>query len=437
MPAPIGRGVLARKSNAPKQGQSTKRCARGPGPKQKRRTKPLHAPTTWPTAQDLLTRLVVDAVDSSSASIAGLFQPAQRTRGGCQCSQMWPYKWPNGTTTLVPGTCINPTDAAACVGCLRPELGNCGLGPAAAQGLASFQACGVKCMTMCRRAWGLLNALATVPPNAGAPGAFSSPTAAHPVPRPAALTGTGALQPSRSAAARESLKPGECDGCCRAPGSLAKCGALLCPPSTCRLPRAAFASRWLPNQDPAAFAHCGRRLRLSPPQISCARSYRFDGATYYGACGNADNDPWGSWCVVDSATCPGPGRAHGPGSSVDYDYCQVRTQNGCFCSNTWSFGGVTYNGTCRTGACRPPAARGDSNDRDWRFPLTAVNVLCNSKTEVGVFTYQSVEAIQPLGITAQPGKSRRPAGGPIQPPDRSRLQLVLRRPLQLPQRQAP
>ena len=48
----------------------------------------------------------------------------QRTRGGCQCSQLWPYKWPNGTTTLVPGTCINPTDAATCV--RRWKLGGWG-----------------------------------------------------------------------------------------------------------------------------------------------------------------------------------------------------------------------------------------------------------------------------------------------------------------------
>lgn len=61
--------------------------------------------------QDLLTRLVVEALDGSTASVAGLFQPAQRTRAGCQCSQLWPYTWPNGSTTLVPGTCINPTNA--------------------------------------------------------------------------------------------------------------------------------------------------------------------------------------------------------------------------------------------------------------------------------------------------------------------------------------
>ncbi len=61
--------------------------------------------------KDLLTRLVVDALDGSSASMAGLFQPAQKTRAGCQCSQLWPYTHANGTTAVVPGTCINPTDA--------------------------------------------------------------------------------------------------------------------------------------------------------------------------------------------------------------------------------------------------------------------------------------------------------------------------------------
>ncbi|GBF88369.1 hypothetical protein Rsub_01081 [Raphidocelis subcapitata] len=183
---------------------------------------------------DLMTRLVVDAVDGSSASIAGLFQPAQRTRGGCQCSQLWPYKWPNGTTTLVPGTCINPTDAA-----------------------------------------------------------------------------TGAW-------------------CVFEPDS--------CPPGA--------------QTGGADWDWCSPAVTLSG--CTCARSYRYDSVTYYGACNNADNDAWGSWCVVDSASCPGPGRARGPGASVDYDYCQVRTQNGCFCSNTWSFGAVTYNGTCRTGL---PAGR--------------------------------------------------------------------------------
>ena len=62
--------------------------------------------------QDLMTRLVVDALDGGTASLVGLFQPAQRTHGGCQCSQLWPYTWPNGSTTLIPGTCINPTNAA-------------------------------------------------------------------------------------------------------------------------------------------------------------------------------------------------------------------------------------------------------------------------------------------------------------------------------------
>jgi hypothetical protein len=61
-------------------------------------------------------------------------------------------------------------------------------------------------------------------------------------------------------------------------------------------------------------------------------------------------DPFGAWCLVDTASCPSAARAHGLyDSPVDFDYCQAVTQQGCFCSNTWSFGGVTYNGTCRTG----------------------------------------------------------------------------------------
>lgn len=58
-----------------------------------------------------MTRLVVDALDGSSASLAGLFQPAQHTKAGCQCSQLWPYTYTNGTRILIPGTCINPTNA--------------------------------------------------------------------------------------------------------------------------------------------------------------------------------------------------------------------------------------------------------------------------------------------------------------------------------------
>jgi hypothetical protein len=61
-----------------------------------------------------MTRLVVDALDGSSASLAGLFQPAQHTKAGCQCSQLWPYTYANGTSILVPGTCINPTNAPGC-----------------------------------------------------------------------------------------------------------------------------------------------------------------------------------------------------------------------------------------------------------------------------------------------------------------------------------
>lgn len=93
--------------------------------------------------------------------------------------------------------------------------------------------------------------------------------------------------------------------------------------------------------------YCPQSVTLSG--CKCARSYRFDNVTYYGTCNNADDDPLGSWCAVNSASCPTTARAHGPGASLDYDYCQTKTQQGCFCSNSWTYAGVTYHGTCLTG----------------------------------------------------------------------------------------
>jgi hypothetical protein len=51
-------------------------------------------------------------LDGSSAALAGLFRPAQKTRAGCQCSQLWSYTHANGTAALVNGTCVNPTGNA-------------------------------------------------------------------------------------------------------------------------------------------------------------------------------------------------------------------------------------------------------------------------------------------------------------------------------------
>jgi len=109
-----------------------------------------------------------------------------------------------------------------------------------------------------------------------------------------------------------------------------------------------------PGATPAAaeWDYCPQSTTLA--SCKCARSYRFENTTFYGTCNNADADPLGSWCVVGTASCPSSARAHGPGASIDYDYCQTKTQQGCFCSNSWSFAGATYHGTCRTGL---PAGR--------------------------------------------------------------------------------
>lgn len=95
----------------------------------------------------------------------------------------------------------------------------------------------------------------------------------------------------------------------------------------------------------------------------CHPFYTVDGETHYGTC-YTDNpaDPLGSWCIVANATqCRSRYRAHGFdqtdqfNSSVgiitglDWDYCQTRTQRGCFCSTSWTYGGGSYNGRCVTG----------------------------------------------------------------------------------------
>jgi hypothetical protein len=114
----------------------------------------------------------------------------------------------------------------------------------------------------------------------------------------------------------------------------------------------------LPGASPAPAAtdwdYCPAATTLAG--CSCAKKYTYEGATFYGTCNNLDNDAKGSWCIVEPGSCPSAARAHGPGSSADYDYCQARTRAGCFCSNSWSFAGVTYNGTCRTGVCATAAA---------------------------------------------------------------------------------
>jgi hypothetical protein len=166
------------------------------------------------------------------------------------------------------------------------------------------------------------------------------------------------------------------------------------------------------------------------------RSYRFENTTYFGTCNNADGDPLGAWCVVDTASCPSSARAHGPGAMVDYDYCQTRTRQGCFCSNSWSFGGTTYNGTCRTGACVC-------------WCIGDYGAGCALAQHLGGFirhSYadkQAVLLLDPSTYTLKnptrklhhhPTRSPR---RPLQPAHRPHLFVVRRRPPDLPQRQAP
>jgi hypothetical protein len=68
--------------------------------------------------QDVVTQLLVQAVDGSSAGLTGLFTPTQRTRAGCQCKQRWQYQAsPTDELMTVYGTCINPKGAASAAFC--------------------------------------------------------------------------------------------------------------------------------------------------------------------------------------------------------------------------------------------------------------------------------------------------------------------------------
>jgi hypothetical protein len=68
--------------------------------------------------QDVVTQLLVQAVDGSAAGLTGLFTPTQRTRAGCQCKQRWQYQF-NATSPFltVYGTCINPGGRAQAAFC--------------------------------------------------------------------------------------------------------------------------------------------------------------------------------------------------------------------------------------------------------------------------------------------------------------------------------
>lgn len=55
----------------------------------------------------------------------------------------------------------------------------------------------------------------------------------------------------------------------------------------------------------------------------------------YGRCYDGDGRAAarGSWCAVNASSCPaGSYRAHGD-ADQSYDYCQVVTVEGCYCSN--------------------------------------------------------------------------------------------------------
>lgn len=130
----------------------------------------------------------------------------------------------------------------------------------------------------------------------------------------------------------------------------------------------------------ATLDYCPATKTLSG--CKCHPNWSLDNKTYYGTCAN-DGDKRGSWCVVDRATCPGAHRAHQYGANntittmvdgrdanltgLDFDYCQVTTVNGCHCRNSWSYGGVTYSGTCRQGLQAGKGLPGYSVDTPWCY----------------------------------------------------------------------
>jgi hypothetical protein len=54
-------------------------------------------------------------------------------------------------------------------------------------------------------------------------------------------------------------------------------------------------------------------------------------------------------------------------TGLDFDYCQVTTVNGCHCRNSWSYGGVTYSGTCRVGLRAGKGPPGYCADTPWCY----------------------------------------------------------------------
>lgn len=72
--------------------------------------------------QDLATMLTVTGLSGRMKALYGAFEPAQKTQGGCQCSQLWSYQDAQGATVSVKGQCVNPGGAHARAWCqYEPE----------------------------------------------------------------------------------------------------------------------------------------------------------------------------------------------------------------------------------------------------------------------------------------------------------------------------
>ncbi|GLI67828.1 hypothetical protein VaNZ11_012110 [Volvox africanus] len=100
---------------------------------------------------------------------------------------------------------------------------------------------------------------------------------------------------------------------------------------------------------------------------SCSQNYSTDGVNFaYGKCYRGGNRAatQGAWCTVNSTTCPTKYRAHGS-NDTSYDYCEAQTVEGCYCVNSWTYNGVTYNGTCATGFYPGNPPEGFSNSSRW------------------------------------------------------------------------
>lgn len=57
--------------------------------------------------------LSVTGLNGRMKALYGAFEPAQKTQGGCQCSQLWSYTNSSGATVYVKGQCVNPDGAQA------------------------------------------------------------------------------------------------------------------------------------------------------------------------------------------------------------------------------------------------------------------------------------------------------------------------------------